>query len=87
MGTHGPTGILFKAPFEFVRHLGIPLSPLHAQAAIADMYASKLKAIWARVRHWSRHQLSLLGRAQVAKQVLASTVSIFFFWEVTRPKG
>jgi len=75
VGTHGPTGILFKAPFEFVRHLGIPLSPLHAQAAIADMYASKLKAICARVRHWSRHQLSLLGRAHVAKQVLASTVS------------
>ena len=75
VGAHGPTGILFKGPFEVVRHLGIPLSPSHAPAAITAMYDSKLKAICARIRHWSRHNLSLLGRAHVAKQVLASTVS------------
>ena len=70
-----PTGITFKAPLDFVRHLGIPLSPMLAHVATAALYDSKLKAICARVRHWSRYDLSLLGRAHVAKQVLASTLS------------
>ena len=46
-----------------------------AHVATAALYDSKLKAICARVRHWSRYDLSLLGRAHVAKQVLASTLS------------
>lgn len=75
VGAHGPTGIVFKPPLEFVRHLGIPLSPAHAPAAVDGLYQSKLRAICGRIRHWSRHDLSLLGRAHVAKQVLASTLS------------
>ena len=75
VGPHAPSGISFKSPLAAIRHLGIPLSSGNAQTACTALYESKFKAVCARIRHWSRHDLSLLGRAHVAKQVLASTIS------------
>lgn len=75
VGPHPATGITFKGPLEAVRHLGIPLTSGNPAAAISALYGRKLKAVCARVRHWSRFKLSKLGRVHVAKQVLASTIS------------
>ena len=75
VGVHAGTGITFKGPLDVTRHLGIPLSTGNQAAAVRDMYTRKLRAICARVRHWSQHQLSMLGRIHVAKLVLASVCS------------
>ena len=75
VGQHAATGICFKSPLEAVRHLGVPLTAGSMDPHIAALYQRKLGGIAARIRHWSRLDLSLLGRAQVAKQVLASTFS------------
>ena len=60
---------------DSIRHLGIPLTAGNQDAAISALYGKKLHSVCARVRHWARHKLSLLGRLHVAKQVLASTLS------------
>ena len=75
VGQHPGTGICFKATLEAVRHLGVPLTAGCMDSHVAILYQRKLGAIAARIRHWSRLDLSLFGRAHVAKQVLASTVS------------
>ena len=82
LGAHPPlvgpdagTGITFRGPLESVRHLGIPLTTGDAAAAISALYTRKLKAVCARVRHWSQFKLSKVGRVHVAKLVLASTIS------------
>ena len=75
VGLHAGTGITFKSPLEPVRHLGIPLTTGDQAAAVSTLYGKKLQAVCARIRHWSRHKLSYLGRLHVAKQVLASTLS------------
>ena len=75
VGPHVGTGITFKSPLEPVRHLGIPLTTGDQSAAVSVLYGKKLQAICARIRHWSRYNLSFLGRLHVAKQVLASTIS------------
>lgn len=75
VGHHPGTGITFKGPLEAVRHLGIPLTSGNPATAIRALYMRKLKAVCARIRHWSRFKLSKLGRVHVAKQILASTIS------------
>ena len=75
VGHHAATGITFKGPLEAVRHLGIPLTSGNSATAISALYGRKLRAVCARIRHWSRFKLSKLGRVHVAKQVLASTIS------------
>jgi hypothetical protein len=75
VGLHPRLGIKFRSPLEFIRHLGIPLTAGSQEAAASSLYTGKLRAICARVRHWSQYQLSMLGRIHVAKQVLGSTLS------------
>lgn len=75
VGHHAGTGITFRGPLESVRHLGIPLTIGDPAVAISALYTRKLRALCARVRHWSQFQLSKLGRVHVAKQILASTIS------------
>jgi hypothetical protein len=86
-GPHEGTGVPFVAAGEAVRHLGVPLVRGDAQPAVDRVFflpvdrvfASKLQAARATVGRWSRYGLGLKGRAHVAKQELASIVSLFFF--------
>ena len=75
VGVHAATGICFKPPSEATRHLGVPLSSGDLAPHVTALYRRKLQGIAARIRHWSRLDLCLVGRAHVAKQVLASTLS------------
>lgn len=68
------TGVTFAASGAGVKHLGIPLSTQPAAAATA-LFTAILRKVEARIARWSGFRLSLLGRAYVAKQVLASMVT------------
>ncbi len=68
------TGITFAAPGGSVKHLGIPLSNQPAAAATA-FHTAIVTEVEARIARWSGFRLSMLGRAYVAKQVLASMVT------------
>ena len=68
------TGVTFAASGDGVKHLGIPLSTQPAAAATA-LYTAIIEKVEARIARWSGFRLSLLGRAYVAKQVLASMVT------------
>ena len=57
-----------------VKHLGIPLSNQPAAAATA-FHTAIVTEVEARIARWSGFRLSMLGRAYVAKQVLASMVT------------
>jgi exonuclease III len=75
VGPHAATGVPFLAPHEAVRHLGVPLTSGAFAPHVQALYAKRLKAVCARIRHWARYDLSLLGRVHIAKQVLASVLS------------
>jgi hypothetical protein len=70
------SGIVYPLPEHdpiAVRHLGIMLGPgtigTSARQAKFDSIAGAMRS---RMLHWSHHSLSVLGRAHVAKQSLAS---------------
>ena len=73
-GTHTAAGVEVLQPGAAVRHLGILLTAGSRAAAAADMWQARVSAVAARVQHWREVELTLAGRAHVAKQVLASTV-------------
>ncbi|CAL8467796.1 g7339 [Coccomyxa elongata] len=73
-GPDAATGVIFAAQGASVKHLGIPLSNEPADAATA-LFTAILPKVEARIARWSGFRLSLLGRAYVAKQVLASMVT------------
>ncbi|CAL8464454.1 g3989 [Coccomyxa elongata] len=56
-----------------VKHLGIPLSKEPADAATA-LFTAIVQEVDLQIAQWSCFRLSLLGRAYVAKQMLASRV-------------
>ena len=56
-----------------MKHLGIPLSKEPAEAATA-LYTAIVQKMELRIARWSGFRLSLLGRAYVAKLMLASMV-------------
>src|SRR5690349_17767411 len=59
-----------------IRHLGILLSAAGASQQLVDqLFTERLKTITWRIRHWCRYDLSILGRCEVAKQVLASCLA------------
>jgi hypothetical protein len=61
------------APVIAVRHLGIMLGPgTVGESARQAKFVAIKGGIVSRMMHWSRHSLSTLGRAHVAKQCLAS---------------
>jgi hypothetical protein len=70
----GACGVRFPPAQEPLRHLGIFLSTDLA-AAHAKTFAGLLHGVRQRAVLWRQHRLSWLGRAYVAKQVLASMVS------------
>ena len=68
------TGITFPAASEPpVRHLGVLISH-DREGAVQQMYATRIRAIHASIRHWSNHALTYMGRLHVAKSVLASSL-------------
>ena len=67
-------GLNFAAPGQSIRHLGVPLTTGDAPAAAAALYDQRKQTLQFRIRHWSRFDLTLLGRVHVAKQLMASTL-------------
>jgi hypothetical protein len=73
VGMDAATGIVFvNTAAEPIRHLGILLSVRGAHAFAEQLFEQRLRSIGYRARTWSRYNLSLLGRCEVARQVLAS---------------
>ena len=59
-----------------IRHLGILLSSAGAaQQHVDQLFQERLRTITWRIRHWSRYDLTVLGRSEVAKQILASCLA------------
>ncbi|BDA47893.1 probable LINE-1 retrotransposable element ORF2 protein at N-terminal half [Coccomyxa sp. Obi] len=73
-GPDAATGVTFAAQDASVKHLGVPLSRQPEIAATA-LYTAILKKVESKIARWSGFRLSLLGRAYVAKQLLASMVT------------
>ena len=73
-GTHTAAGVEVLQPGAIVRHLGILLTAGSRAAAAAEMWQARVSAVAARVAHWREVELTLSGRAHVAKHVMASTV-------------
>jgi len=76
-GVEPLTGILFPdTSQEPIRHLGILLSTAGAaQQHVDQLFQERLRTITWRIRHWSRYDLTIIGRCEVAKQVLASCLA------------
>jgi hypothetical protein len=80
LGTHPPlvgadaeTGVVFvDTAVTPIRHLGVLLSVSGGTAFAERLFEQRLASITHRARLWSRYDLSLLGRCEVARQVLAS---------------
>ena len=70
-GPDPDTGIIFSPRGDTIRHLGVLLGP-YPDGDRHSRFGQLFHALASRVRHWSAHQLSLLGRVHVAKQCLAS---------------
>ena len=66
--------LTFAAQDASVKHLGVPLSRQPDIAATA-LYTAILEKVEAKIARWSGFRLSLLGRAYVAKQLLAYMVT------------
>ncbi|BDA47098.1 Transposon TX1 uncharacterized 149 kDa protein [Coccomyxa sp. Obi] len=73
-GPDAATGITFEAQDASVKHLGVPLSR-QPEAVATALYSAILRKVEIRIARWSGFRLSLLGRAYVAKQLLASMVT------------
>lgn len=75
-GDHAPTGAKFLPPDaeEPPKHLGIPLSQDAGLVARICFHGrlGRLKQLAAR---WRQHQLSLVGRSHIAKQILGNTLA------------
>ena len=73
VGEHAATGVVFvDTRIAPIKHLGVLLSVSGAEAFAEQLYEQRLRSITYRVRQWSKHDLTLLGRCEVARQVLAS---------------
>ena len=65
--------ISFITGDQTIKHLGIRLG-YDMQAACTQTFSAIYSAISSKLRHWSARSLSFLGRAHVAKQVLAASL-------------
>lgn len=76
VGTEPLTGISFVDTASTpVRHLGVLLAAGGGVVFARRLYTQRLQSIAYRVHLWSKHALSMQGRCEVAKQVLASCLS------------
>lgn len=69
----GVCAVTFPPPQDPIRHLGIHMGK-DARAALETTFAKLQARVRAGAAVWARHDLSWLGRAHVAKQVLSSIV-------------
>lgn len=75
-GVEPTTGIRFIGRDEWHRHLGIPLGRPHVQAQAAyEVFARILGGVRGAAHHWSRLDLTPLGRMYIAKQDLCARIS------------
>ena len=73
VGPDAETGVVFvDTAVTPIRHLGVLLSVRGAATFAAQVFQQRLSSITHRVCVWSRYNLSLLGRCEVARQVMAS---------------
>jgi hypothetical protein len=73
VGVDAATGVTFvDTTVQPIRHLGVLLSARGADAFAEQLFEQRLHSIGHRARTWSRYDLSMLGRCEVARQVLAS---------------
>ena len=73
VGQDAESGVVFVATdITPIRHLGVLLSVRGAAAFAEQLYQQRLSSITYRARMWSRCNLTLLGRCEVARQVMAS---------------
>jgi hypothetical protein len=75
-GVDPVTGVLFPDTLQHpIRHLGVLLSVQGAVLHAPRLFRQRLQTITWRVRQWAQYDLTLLGRCEVAKQVLASCLA------------
>jgi hypothetical protein len=73
VGQDAVSGVVFvDTAATPIRHLGVLLSVRGAVAFATQLFQQRLSSITHRVRVWSRYNLTLLGRCEVARQVMAS---------------
>ena len=73
VGVDDATGIPFPDTSQQpIRHLGLLLSREGAMPHAQLLFTQRLQSITWRVRQWAQHDLTLHGRCEVARQVLAS---------------
>ena len=73
VGVDDVTGIPFPDTSQQpIRHLGLLLSREGAMPHAQQLYSQRLRSVTWRVRQWAQHDLTLQGRCEVARQVLAS---------------
>ena len=83
LGGHHPlrgpdpdTGIQFvDTSVDPIRHLGVLLSVSGATAFAERTFQQRLGSMTYRARMWSQHKLTLIGRCEVARQVMASCLA------------
>lgn len=77
-GTHAATQAIFpEATAEPPRHLGIPLGASPAKTAEA-CYSARIGRMKGLAAAWRRHNLSMVGRVHVAKQVMGNALAYHF---------
>lgn len=75
VGADADTGVRFvDTTAQPIRHLGVPLSTRGAAAFADQLFTQRLSSITYKARTWSKHKLTLLGRCEVARQVMASSL-------------
>jgi exonuclease III len=73
VGQDAETGVvLVDTAVTPIRHLGVLLSVRGTEAFATQLFQQRLSSITHRARVWSRCNLTLLGRCEVARQVMAS---------------
>jgi hypothetical protein len=75
VGHHQATGITFIDSTTTLRHLGVLLTKGDARAAADEAWQKVVNAVRIRVSHWRSVPLTILGRAYVAKQLMASVIT------------
>ena len=73
VGQHAATGVTFiDTAVQPIRHLGVLLSVRGGTAFAEQLFEQRLHSIGFRAKQWGRYELTLLGRCEVARQVMAS---------------
>jgi exonuclease III len=73
VGQHAATGVTFvDTTVQPIRHLGVLLSVRGGTAFAEQLFEQRLQSIGYRAKQWGRYDLTLIGRCEVARQVMAS---------------